>query len=172
MFNNIKISYVWDRELALKSAQDIYEYELKNSNKKYIGWFFVALLQFGVVGALKHNAYGFLVISTITLAYWYGFRWPMRKYFINKTFDKSLLANKKIELEATTEAILSNGEIQILYTNIKRYIQLENAIVIYHNLGTIYLPNNAFESTGARKQFKSYLEKVDRKLELEELGVR
>ena len=47
----INIHYLWDKELALKSAYDIYEYELKNSNKKFIGWLFIALAQFGVVGA-------------------------------------------------------------------------------------------------------------------------
>ena len=157
MSKPIKISYLWDKNLAIQSSKDIYEYELKNSNKRYIGWFFIALSQFGVVSALKHNAYGLLVISTILLIYWYMLRWPIRNFFINRSFNKSNFANKKIELEATKEAILSDKKVQIPYDSIKKFIQLDNAIVIYHTLGTIYLPNSAFESSKDRTAFKSYI---------------
>ena len=94
----IKIKYIWSKELALSSARALYEYEFKNSRKRFIGWFFIALVQFGVVGALKHNSYGFLTLGTIGLVYWYGLRWPLRKYFIEKTFEKSPLANSNIDL--------------------------------------------------------------------------
>ena len=153
----ININYTWDRKLALNSSFDIYKYELKNSNKKFIGWFFIALAQFGVVGALKHNAYGFLVVASIGLIYWYGLRWSLRKYFINRTFIKSPLANQNIQLEATNEAILSDGKTQILYNTIIKFIQLDNAIIIYHNLGTIYLPNNSFKTKKDRIDFIKYL---------------
>jgi hypothetical protein len=158
----IQIEYVWDKNIALKSAQEIYEYELKNSNKKFIGWLFIGLAQFGVVGALKHNAYGFLVIATVALTYWYALRWPLRKYFINKTFDKSPLADKNIKLEIQKDGLYSNDQIQISYDNIKRFVKLDNAIVIYHNMGTIYLPDNGFQSNNDKNQFIKILEKSNK----------
>ena len=151
----ININYIWDKKLALNSAYDIYNYELKNSNKKYIGWFFIAMLQFGVVGALKHNVYGFLVIATIGIVYWYGLRWTLRKYFINKTFKKSPLANKQINLIAKDDGIYLDDQLQFNYKSIKKVAILDNAIVIYHNLGTIYLPNSAFNSKKERDKFKT-----------------
>ena len=126
----------------------------KNSNKKYIGWFFVALLQFGVVGALKHNSYGFLILSTIGLTYWYGFRWRIREYFIKKTFDKSQLANKQIELLATDDSIVSHdGNEQIPYSDIKEYKRIDDAIIIYHKIGTLYIPNSSFISYDEKEAF-------------------
>jgi len=160
MSKSIKISYLWDKAFAIESSYNLYEYELKKSNKKYIGWFFVILSQFGVVGALKHNAYGFLVVASFGILYWYGLRWQLRKYFIIRSFDKSTLANTMILLEATTDGLYNNSKIQLLYKDILNIEQLENAIIIYHNLGTIYIPYKAFNNTKDRKLFLSYITKI------------
>ena len=159
--STITIKYTWDERLAITSAKEIYEYELKNSNKKYIGWLFVALAQFGVVGALKHNAYGLLVISSLGILYWYGFRWDIRKFFISKSFKKSPFKDKVIQLEADEKGIFTDGKELLLYKDIIKSEQLENAIVIYHKLGTTYIPNNAFESKSKRVIFKKYLKLVN-----------
>ncbi len=155
----IEIKYTWDKDLALKSAQDIYKYELQHSNKKYIGLLFIGMLQFGVVGALKHNAYGFLVLATIGLTYWYGLRWPIRKYFILKTFEKSPLADKTISLTIQNDGIYSEDKLQIEYKNIIKYVQLDDALVIYHTLGTIYLPSASFPTSKDIKKFIKILDK-------------
>jgi hypothetical protein len=34
--NSINISYTWDKETFLKASKTIYDYELNNSNRKYI----------------------------------------------------------------------------------------------------------------------------------------
>jgi len=156
--NTININYTWNKDLAIKSAQDIYEYELKSSNKRFIGWLMIALVQFGVVGALKHGVYGFLTLGTIGAIYWYWFRWPLRKFFISKTFDKSPLANKEIALEAKEDGIYSNEQLQIDYNNISKYAKLDDAIIIYHSLGTIYIPNDAFENHKFKNKFIQKLE--------------
>jgi len=46
----VEINFNWSQELALKASKLYYDYDMKNSNKRYIGWFFVALVQFGIVG--------------------------------------------------------------------------------------------------------------------------
>jgi len=154
-FKDINIKYFWDEKLTIQSSLDIYEYELKISNKKFIGWFFIALAQFGVVGALKHNAYGLLIIATIGILYWYGLRWPLRKFFILRSFKKSALANTDIMLTAKQDGIYIDNQLQIAYDSIIKSVQLTNAIVIYHTLGTIYIPNNSFENAKERKRFSS-----------------
>ncbi len=153
----IEIKYVLDEKTAIKSAYDIYRYELKNSNKKFIGLFFIALMQFGVVGALKHNVYGFLVISTIGVLYWYVFRWPLRRFFIKRSFYKSDLANQTINLVAKDDGIYKGDAIQVEYKNIYKVEQLEDAIVLYHNLGTTYIPNKAFKNSEQRGKFKKMI---------------
>ena len=155
--SNIEINYIWDQKLALESAKILYDYELKNSNKKYLGWFFIALLQFGVVGALKHNAYGLLSISTILVVYWYNFRWPIRKYFIKKTFLKSPFANKKIKLVATDKYLQIDENSQIQYNDIKKYEQLDKGIFLDYQSGTIFLPNKAFSIVEDKNRFYKFI---------------
>jgi hypothetical protein len=154
---NIQINYLWNAKIALDSSHELYQYEFKHSRKRFIGWFFIALVQFGVVGALKHNAYGFLTLGTIGVTYWYGFRWNIRKYFILRSFNKSPLANTKIILEATKDGLYKNEKIQLFYKDISKSEQLNNAIVIYHASGVIYIPNQAFQTSKERTIFKSYL---------------
>jgi hypothetical protein len=149
----ITIKYKWDEDMAVNSSADIYDYELQNSKKKYIGWFFVALVQFSVVGALKHQVYGLLIISTFLILYWYGLRWPIRKYFIKKTFSKSSLANSTIELQAQKDGIYKDDELQISYDNIEDVIKLDNAVLIYHHAQTLYFPNSAFSSSDKINKF-------------------
>jgi bacillopeptidase F (M6 metalloprotease family) len=87
-----------------------------------------------------------LVVATIGLIYWYALRWRLRKYFINKTFYKSQLANKQITLTALDDGIYLDNKLQFGYDSIKKTALLEDAVVIYHSIGTFYIPNSAFEN--------------------------
>ena len=149
----ITIKYKWDEDLAVDSSADIYDYELRNSKKRYIGWFFVALVQFSLVGAMKHQTFGLLFVSTFLIIYWYVFRWSIRKYFIKKTFTKSTLANTEIELQALKDGIYKDDELQISYDNIEDVIKLDNAVLIYHHSQTLYFPNSAFSSNDKINKF-------------------
>jgi len=135
------INFIWSEKFALDSAKALYDYELQHSNKKYIGWFFVALAQFGVVGALKHNVYGFLVVATIGLVYWYILRWPLRAWFIKKSFKKSPFANKNITFTIKTDGIYKDDKLQIQNKDIYDTIKLDDFTIIYHKFGTTLFPN-------------------------------
>ena len=71
MFEPIYIEYTWTKELFLKASKSAYDYELKNSPKRFLGWIFIAMAQFGVVMAMIKGAGGLLILSTIFLIYWY-----------------------------------------------------------------------------------------------------
>ena len=156
MSKDIKIEYIWTEELAIKSSRLLYEDELKHSNKKYIGWFFIALAQFGVVGALKHNAYGMLFIASVGLLYWYAVRWSLRKFFIKNTFKKSPFANKTIKILATKTAIVIDGN-ELPYQNIKETKQIPDGLIINYIGNAIFIPNSGFSSADDRALFKTYL---------------
>ena len=155
----ITIKYKWDEDLAVNSSADIYDYELQNSKKRYIGWFFVALVQFSLVGAMKHQKFGLLFVSTFLIIYWYVFRWSIRKYFIKKTFRKSALANTDIELEARKDGIYNGDERQISHQDIIGTVKLENAVLVYHSAGTLYFPNSAFSSEDKINKFINLVNK-------------
>ena len=57
MSKPIKISYIWNRENVESLFEASYKYQFENSGKRFIGWLFIALLQYGIVLALKKDAF-------------------------------------------------------------------------------------------------------------------
>jgi len=150
----INISYTWDKETFLKASKAIYDYELNNSNRKYWGWLFIALLQFGVVAALKKEAVGLLFISTFLVIYWYMLRWSLRKRFISKTFDKSPNANHNYNVVLDLKAITIDNN-PILWSDIKKVISLKEGFLLYHKDEFFFFPSSTFKDMDERNEFAS-----------------
>ncbi len=158
MSKNIEISYTWDKETYLKASKLAYDYELKKSNRKYIGWFFIALTQFGVVAAMKKGSIGLLLISTVLVVYWYYFRWSLRKKVIEKTFDKLSNANEKYIVDINSENLSINKK-DIAWSEITEVLALKDGIFIYLNQDSIFIPNSSFQSFEDRNEFLTILKK-------------
>ena len=98
MSKTVHVSYVWDEANFDKQFEASYDYLFNNSAKRYIGWFFIALLQFGVVAALKQNSFGLLLFSTLVLLYWYYVKKRIAKYRAKKAFLASPLKDTTITI--------------------------------------------------------------------------
>jgi hypothetical protein len=156
MSKTIKLSYIWDKETYLKASKLAYDYELKKSNKKFIGWFFIALTQFGVVAAMKKGSIGLLLISTVLVVYWYFLRWPLRKKVIERTFEKLKNANQKYSVESTENNIAIEGK-DIPWSEITQVLAQDDGIFIYLNQDSIFIPNVAFKEFEERNEFLTIL---------------
>jgi hypothetical protein len=154
MSKTIKISYIWDKETFLKASKVTYDYELNNSNRKYWGWLFIALLQFGVVAAMKKGAVGLLFISTFLVIYWYMLRWTLRKRFILKTFDKSPNANHTYNVEITDEALKIDTTI-LSWSDIKKVISLKEGFLLFNKDEFFFFPSSAFKDMDERNEFST-----------------
>ena len=140
----MKITYTWDKELFEKASKVIYDYDMKHSPKRFLGWFFIALTQFGVVGALKQNVYGLLVISTVLVIYWYGFRWNMRKKILLNGFEKSSSKNQTFHINVSNDGINIKDTL-INWSDIEQIILLQDGFLIHHE-NLIYIPKKGFEN--------------------------
>ncbi len=158
MSRQISISYIWDKETFLKAAKSAYKHELKNSGKRYIGWLFIAMAQFGVVAAMKKGAVGLLLISSILLVYWYLLRWPLRKFIISKSFDKSPYANKKFNIKIYDDKIEINTE-SIKWDKISQVIFLESGFLLYTDQKSFFFPSGAFKDMEEKNKFAAMAKK-------------
>jgi hypothetical protein len=152
MSDHIDISYTWDKDTYIQASKLAYDYELKKSSRRYLGWLFIALTQFGVVAAMKQGSIGLLLISTILVLYWYMFRWPLRKRFIEKTFDKLPNANTQYTISTSDTGITTNGE-DITWSNIANVLVLKEGIFLYLASNSIFIPNKAFDAIEERSDF-------------------
>ncbi|WP_434580083.1 hypothetical protein MLC52_08820 [Sulfurimonas sp. NW15] len=152
MSKTISVDYIWNKELALQTSKLFYDYDMRHSAKRYIGWFFVALVQFGIVGALKHESYGILYLSTFLVFYWYFGRWFLRKRMLLNFYKKNMPQDTQVHFIIDTEGLHKDKK-RIPWEEITRIIELENGILVQSLHDTLFFQNSAFGSVDERKEF-------------------
>ncbi len=152
--NPITIRYRWDRENFEHSFSHAYQWYYKHSARRYIGWFFIAMAQFGVVAALKKGAVGLLMLSTLLILYWYvGKKWLVKRR-ASTLFEHSPLKDRTVTLEVDKEGI-RQGDAILPWEEVEGVVDTDNALILYHHGKAYYLPSSGFESIEERSRFKS-----------------
>ena len=162
MSKPVEIRYVWNRENVEKLFESSYKYLFNHSAKRYIGWLFIALLQFGVVAALKKDAIGLLLFSSIVLVYWYYGKKMIARRRAKRSFERSTFRDKTIRIDASDEGLDikgNEGKIHWNWDEIDEVIPLEDDIMIYRHPYFHYIPANGFASLEEKSRFKSMARK-------------
>ena len=152
MSKPIEVSFEWNKELALKTSKLYYDYDMRHSNKRYVGWFFVGLVQFGIVGALKHGSYGLLYLSTFLVGYWYYGRWFLRKRMLERYYDKNNPQNLQIEFRIDENG-LHGKEKNISWDEILKVIELQEGVLVQAKENALFFANAAFQKEGDKSRF-------------------
>lgn len=158
MFKPIELKYIWDKKTALLSTKLFYDYEYKYSYRRYLGWLFIAMVQFGVVGALKHDAYGMLVLSTVLVLYWYFLRYEIRKRIAMKQFNSSTLADREIMASLQDDGLFSEQGL-IRFGDINHVVEYGKGFLIYTLNQALFFPKEAFVSSEDRSEFRAKMDK-------------
>ena len=145
MSKNIEISFTWSKELAIQASKKFYDYDMRHSNKRYIGWLFVALIQFALVGAFKHDSYGMLYLSTSLGVYWYYGRWYLRKKMLEKYYEKQNLNNTQAHFTLKEDGLYSQEQL-IAWDDIFKVIKLEDGVLVQIQNNTLFFQRDAFVS--------------------------
>ena len=162
----IEAKYLWDEATALLSSELFYKYEFRHSYRRYVGWFFIAMAQFGVVGALKHDAYGMLILSSFLLLYWYAVRWQLRKRLILRHFRASDMADQEITTTFDETGIHTGAE-TIAWKDVKKVVEQEAGFLFYTVTKANFFPKTSFKSAQQREALRMLLKKADIMLEKE-----
>ena len=158
MFKTIELKYMWDKKTALLSTKLFYDYEYKYSYRRYLGWFFIAMVQFGVVGALKHDSYGMLVLSTVLVLYWYFLRFEIRKRMAMKQFNSSVLADNEVMVSLQDDGLFSEQGL-IRFENINQVVEQGKGFLIYTLHQALFFPKEAFVSSEECSRFREKMNK-------------
>ena len=145
MSKTIEIHYTWSKEVALEASKRFYDYDMRNSAKRYVGWFFVALTQFAIVGALKHDSYAMLYLCSFLVGYWYYGRWYIRKIMLEKYYKKIDSSKKEVTF-SLKENIFYSENTQIEWDNIFKVIKLEEGILLHTKESTLFFSRDSFHS--------------------------
>jgi hypothetical protein len=152
MSKPVEIRFTWSKEAALKGSKLYYDWDMKHSSKRYVGWFFVALVQFAIVGALKHHVFGLLYLSTFLLIYWYYIRWYIRKRMIVRYYDQSRIEEKEVLFTLTDEG-LSYEDMMADWDHIFKAIKFDDGILLQTLNYTLFFEKDAFKSPKEMDRF-------------------
>jgi len=157
----VKISYRWDRENFDKAFSNAYTHQYKNSARRYIGWLFVAMAQFGVVAALKGGSIALLMFSTILILYWYVIKkWILKRRAL-AAFERSPMKDRNITLDITPEEI-KQGDRSVPWEALQGVVPVEDDIMLYDQDRAFYIPSNAFASVEDKNRIKSWAKEKGR----------
>ena len=155
MSKEVKLEFTWSKEVATKSFNELYRYEFNHSLKKYIGWLFVAILQFGVVATLKKGDVSLLIFSTVILSYWYIFKKMIAKRLFLKRFENDPLKDKKISIIADKNGLhFKNQNISWEWSDIESVEDVKNGLLLIKHPNHYFIPLNAFKSFEDKNDFK------------------
>ena len=164
MSKSIEVSYIWNRENVEKLFEASYKYQFEHSSRRYIGWFFIALLQYGIVVALKKEVFAILLFTTIVLFYWYyGKKWIAKRRAI-KSFEESEFKDKEIKLTVSENGfeVIAPKKEHWDWSEIDEVVSLGDDIMIYKHPHFHYIPSSGFKSLEEKSQFKSIAKKYEK----------
>ena len=144
MSNSIEITLQWNEKEALKASKLFYDYDMRNSFKRYIGWFFIAMMQFGIVAALKYDSYALLLISTFLVFYWYYGRWYLRSALIKKFYKKKNIQNNTLHIRCDENGIFIEN-VPIAWEDVYAVTDTKSALLLQSKEEPLYIPYDAFE---------------------------
>jgi hypothetical protein len=154
MFKPVTIQYTWDKETFLKASHVAYKYEMKHSPKRFLGWLFIVMTQFSVVAAMKKEAVGLLLISTILTIYWYFLRWPMRRAMLRKSFDSIGNANHTFKIIASEEGLMIDEQMTP-WDKVLEVVSLEEGYLLYYSNTFVFFPVYAFKDLEEKNRFST-----------------
>ena len=155
MSKPIEIRYRWDRENLERVFDSSYKYQFENSRKRYIGWFFIALMQFGVVAALKRGSFALLMFSTIVLIYWYYAKRLIAKRRAIRAFESSEFRDRLIEMSVDDDGISIMPHTRLQWREIDEVRSIGDDVMLYKHPNFHYIPLSAFDSIEDVSRFKS-----------------
>ncbi len=161
MSEKIVFELPWSEALALKASKLYYDYDMRHSAKRYIGWLFVGLVQFGIVGALKHDSYGLLFTSTFLVVYWYYGRWYLRKGMIKRFYRQHHSDAEHLQVEVDESGISVNGE-QITWQEVLKVLVFDEGFVVQTQKGTLFFEKEYFANSSERAAFKALAKKEEK----------
>jgi glycosyltransferase involved in cell wall biosynthesis len=147
--------------LAIKASKLYYDWDMKHSSKRYIGWLFIALVQFAIVGALKHNVFGLLYLATFLVVYWYYIRWYIRKRFIVNYYEKSGIHEQEVVFRLTEEGLWYD-EVLIDWEHIFKVVKFDDGILLQTLNHTLFFEKEAFESYDELQRFMHCMRKHEK----------
>ena len=162
MSEPITLTLDWDEQSYLKGAKAAYDLQMRQGWRRYAGWLFIAMVQFGVVGALLAGRYALLLLATLLVLYWYALRWPLRKAALKRLYARSNRTDQTLRLRADEKGLCIDDRC-VGWETFRRVVASAEGYLLEMEEGVLFIPKSRFTDGETRRRFVSLLrEKVPR----------
>jgi hypothetical protein len=158
MSDTIHIEYIWSRENNQKLFEASYRYMCEHSARRYVGWVFIILLQFGIVAMFKNGTSGLLMFSSLALIYWYvGRKWLLWRRAM-KSWQNSPFRDQTVTIEAGPNGLSVHtlqSTMHLPWEDINTIRSLGDDILLLQEPHLYYIPASGFASLEDKSAFKT-----------------
>jgi len=154
------MTFPWDEKLYVTAGEIVFRYKMAYSYWKYVGYFFVALIPFGLLHVIDKGSYSLLYLGTILSIYWYIVRRYMHTVRLKKHFKKEPVSKSKMVFQIGKKGMRINGNM-IPWDHFTAVIVHPKGFLLERPEGYPYLPATAFADDEAVEAFMDILAQRD-----------
>ncbi len=156
----VEVTFPWSEATYLSAGDIAYQYKMQYSYKRFIGYFFVAMIAFGVYRLYRYHDYSAIYIGTILTIYWYYIRRMLYKSRLKKQFKKEPISSAQMNIGISDSQIIINGN-KIPWYHISRVIAHPDGFLLERAEGYPYLPASSFPSDESIRIFTDIVANKD-----------
>ncbi len=142
---NITLEFPWNKDTYVKAGEIAYKYKMNYSYKKYVGYFFLAMLLYGILVSVGSQKYLILYLGTLLSIYWFYIKGMLQKSRLKKQFEKENFGNFTMKFSINKTGIKINGNF-VPWSHISLVIAHPQGFLLERKEGYPYLPATAFKS--------------------------
>lgn len=163
----VLIKFPWSKEIYLQAGQLAFKYQMRYTYKKYIGWFFIAMLILGAFQVLGNNSYSIIYLSIILLFYWYITKGMLQTSKLKKNFEKDPFVGMNMEFKFTPKKITINSN-TIPWSDISAVILSPKGFLLERSIGYPFVPVSAFRDDDDILSLKEMID--EKEIPIREIG--
>jgi hypothetical protein len=145
----ISLSYRWGEEEFLTSNRIHYRLRMKEPAFRFLGYFLVLSVAYGLFITLAHGIYPILVVTLLFALYWYVLRWRIQRGRLLKDFRTKAKAVPEVQWTIDEDGFkgkTDDGSSEFSWDTVRKAVFSEEGFLLYQYPAILFLPRKAFAS--------------------------
>jgi hypothetical protein len=145
----ISLKYRWGEEEFLTSNRIHYRLRMKEPAFRFLGYFLVLSVAYGLFIALAHGIYPVLAATLLFAIYWYVLRWRIQRGRLLRDFKTKAKAVREVQWIVDDDGFrgkTDDGSSEFSWDTVRKVVFSEEGFLLYQYPAILFLPRKAFTS--------------------------
>jgi len=145
----ISLRYPWGEEEFVTSNRIHYQRRMKEPGFRFLGYFLLLLVAYGLFAVLAHGIYPVLAVSLLLTIYWYVLRWRIQRGRLLRDFRRKAKAVREVQWVIDEDGFrgkTDDGSSEFSWDAVRKVVFSEEGFLLYQYPAILFLPRKAFAS--------------------------